>query len=372
MKLRGLRRFVADIEPYSAGKAAEAVQVELGIAEVIKIGSNENPYGPFPGALEAMQRELGKVNLYPDTNFGELRELLGRIYDVSPDQIALSHGAEGMVQTLGRCFIEEGDEVIVPQITYTLYKEISRLMGATIVSAPMEGYTVDLDRIVQAVSPKTKLVWLANPNNPTGTIFNKNRFEAFLSALPAQTWVIMDEAYREFAAPGQLPDVISLVNQGFQVISLRTFSKVYGLAGVRLGYTIAHPEMIRIINTVSEPFNANRPGIAGAMAVLTSDRDAVQASLNKIVKVRKRMESALRAMDVDVVASSANFVFFETEFDAEGVSQELLENAIIVRPCDVWGCTRAIRVTVGTARQVDRFLNAMEAILRNLRRTVKS
>ena len=276
----------------------------------------------------------------------------------------MSHGAEGMLQTLGKCFIEEGDEVILPSVTYGLYKEISKLMGGILVEVPMKNSTADLAGIINAITSNTKLIWLANPNNPTGTIFPKAQLTDLLEAIPKQAWVVLDEAYAEFAPPEELPDRVALINAGKRLIVTRTFSKAYGLAGARLGYAIAHPEMITVIDTVSEPFNANRVALAGAVSVLTEDQEAYHDALAHIIRDRQRMENILSEMGMQVVPSRANFVFFETPYDAQRLSRSLLLKGFIVRPCHFWGLSKTLRVSIGTTEQMDRFIDIFHEVLK--------
>ena len=366
MEIRGLRKPVLTVEPYSAGKSIEEVKRELGLTDVIKIASNENNYAPFPRVLKAMERELLNLNRYTDITFKEIKELLGNLYGVAPQSIAVAHGTESMFQTLVRSFIEYGDEILMPSVTYGLYKEISKLMGGMVIQTPMNDYTSDLKAMVKAITSRTKLVWLANPNNPTGTIFPKEHLSELLDALPEQAWVILDEAYAEFAEADDLPEWPRLIHGERNVIVTRTFSKAYGLAGARLGYAAAHPDMITVIDTVSEPFNANRIGLAGAISVLTEAQEEYRAALTNIVRDRQRVSEVLRELGMQVVPSSTNFIFFETPYNAQQLAWELLQKGIIVRPCVFWGHPNALRVTIGTSEQMDRFLFEFQDVLKNL------
>jgi len=367
MKIPGLRKAVLGMEPYVPGKTIEEVQRDLGLETIVKLGSNENPYGPFPNALEAMRRELANANRYPDIAFEEIKGLISSRMGLGPENIAISHGAEGMLQAMVKCFLEPGDEVLLPSATYGLYREISKLMGATVTAVPMRDFSVDMDSMCEAVSKHTRLVWLCNPNNPTGTLMGRGELEKLLETLPETAWVVLDEAYAEFADPAALPDRARLINEGANLVSVRTFSKAWGLAGVRLGYGAARPEMITAIDTVSEPFNANRVGIAGGIATLTKDLPAAEAAIGKIIGDRHRMEDALTDMGCTVVPSSTNFVFFETPCPCVPLSQELLHRGVIVRSCDIWGYDRAVRVTVGTEKETDFFLETLDRTLRELK-----
>ncbi|MDK2823128.1 MAG: histidinol-phosphate aminotransferase [Clostridia bacterium] len=364
MNIKGLRRGVMTVNPYVPGKTIEEVKREKGLKEVIKLGSNENAYAPFPGALEAMQQELTRLNCYPDITFVEIKELLSKRYGLTVQHFAISHGAEGMLQNIGKCFIEDGDEVIIPHPTYGLYSEISKLMGARVIETPLnDKYVIDLEAIKKALTPKTKLIWLCNPNNPTGTIFDKNDFNDLLGQLPDNTWIILDEAYAEFAERTKLPEIIEAVQKGKSVIAIRTFSKAFGLAGARIGYAISSPEMITVIDTVSEPFNANRVGLAGATATLKKDHEYYQQSLKTILNDRKRVISELSSLGFEVIPSETNFVFFSTPYDCQELANFLLEYGIIVRPCSSWGLPNSIRVTIGTTDECNKFISTLKHIL---------
>ena len=365
MTVKGLRPEVLSMETYVPGKTVEEVRRELGLQKIVKLGSNENPYAPFPASLEAMRSEVGNANRYPDIAFEEIKELLAGIQGVGPENIAISHGAEGMLQAMGKCFIGPGDEVLLPSATYGLYKEISRLMGARIIEIPMDDRrSIDMEGLRGAVSGRTRLIWLCNPNNPTGTVFDPGSLGSILDIIPDCAWVVLDEAYAEFAPPEDLPDRSRLILEGKNLISVRTFSKAYGLAGARLGYGIAREEVITAIDTVSEPFNANRLGIAAGVAVLTKDREACESARLLIVSERERVSRQLGMMGLEVVPSRANFIFFETPRFADEVAGDLLRRGIIVRPCGGWGYERAIRVTVGTEEENNFFLEALEETLK--------
>lgn len=369
MSLKGVRKAVLDVEPYVPGKTTEEVICEKGLTSVVKLGSNENPYGPFPSALEAMKDELVRLNTYPDVSFGEIKKAISGLYGLEAANVCISHGAEGMLQTLARTFIEKGDRILLPGATYSLYREISKLMGADIVDVPMkDSFYIDMEALIEALTPETRLIWLNNPNNPTGTIFDSTLLEKLLDKIPESCWVVLDEAYAEFADPLKMPDTGALIRAGYNVISVRTFSKAYGLAGARIGYALCREEMAVIIDTVSEPFNANRVGIAGALATLRKDREASLSAIQKIKDERRRIIDSLSEMGLDPLPSETNFVFFSTPFSAKDLSEALLEKGVIVRPCSGWGYSRSIRVTVGTPEENSVFLCSITSALDEMRK----
>jgi histidinol-phosphate aminotransferase len=367
MVLKGIRKEVANVNPYIAGKTIDEVKEAYGLEEIIKLGSNENAYGPFKHAKQAMIDEINQIFMYPDKTYEMLKIMLAEKFGVSPKQLALSHGAGGMLETLARTFIEKGDEVIIPDQTYGLYREITKLMGGEIVSVGVDhNYRIDIVQMIEKITPKTKLIWLCNPNNPTGTVIAKEDFSRLLGHLNPYTWVVLDEAYAEFAAPNALPDALAQIEGGQNIIIVRTFSKAYALAGARVGYAMASPEMIKIIETVAEPFNANRIGLAGAIAALKDDQLEYQTSLAAILDDRAMLTEALGAMGIECVESHANFVFCRTPYDADQLAEQLLLKGIIIRPCAGWGYPDAFRVTVGTHYENVQFLKKLKAVMKAL------
>lgn len=368
MSIPGVRKAVSKVHPYVGGKTVEEVRRELGLDRVVKLGSNENPYGPYPGAFAAMRDALSRVNSYPEATFVELKRVIAAIYGLGPENIAIAHGAGGMLETLARTFLEKDDEVIMPRQTYGLYREISRLMGAEVREFDLdEAYTIDLDRALELITEKTKLFWLCNPNNPTGTVFDAQRFEELLDAMPRTGWIVLDEAYAEFAAESLLPEAQKALGEGRQIVVVRTFSKAYGLAGARLGYALASPEMIRTIDTVAEPFNANRVGIAGARATLEEDEGPYTEALEAILSERARLEAEVASLNCAVVPTQTNFIFFglpeDLGVDAASVSEALLRRGVIVRSAAGWGFPRHLRVTVGRPEENEFFLEQLREAL---------
>jgi len=364
--LPGVRPTITDVHAYESGKTIEEVRRELGLDRIVKLGSNENPFAPFPEAIEAMHAALPLIHTYPESSFVELRELIGDLYGLTADHIAIAHGAGGMLETIARMFIQSGDEVVIPGETYGLYREISRFMGGEIVPVPLNGeYRIDIDAIIAAITERTKIVWLCNPNNPTSTVASGS-IEALLQALPAEGWLVLDEAYAEFTDPGLLPDWRPLLDGGHRIIVVRTFSKAYGLAGARMGYACAAPATIRSIDTVAEPFNANRIGIAGAIATLRHGIGSVTDGIARIRSERERLTAALAAIGCTVAPSQTNFLFFalpDTAPSADVVVDALLHRGVIVRSASGWGFRRHIRVSIGTPEENAFFLAQFKEVL---------
>lgn len=361
--VHGIRKQAFDCEKYVSGKSMDDVMAEYGLTDVIKLGSNENQYGPYPAAMEAMQAELGRINIYPEKNYIKLKDLLGAKLGVDGSWISLGHGAGNVLDSVAKTLLEDGDEVIVPKQSYRLYREISKIMGAKVIDVPLnENYTIDLKDFQAAITEKTKIIWICNPNNPTGSVIDKDLLDDFIDAMPENCWLVMDEAYAEFCDPALLPDMMRYIKAGKNVIYIHTFSKYYGLAGGRIGYLVANPEFVNWYDTVSEPFNANRIGLAGAVALLEHPEDCKKYG-DIMVQDREWLNQELTAMGCTVFPSQANFVFFSTPYDAAELGEKLLRKGVIVRPCGGWGYDKHLRVSIGTTEQNKKFLKELKAAM---------
>lgn len=364
--IQGIRRAAYNTTKYVPGKTTDAVIMEYGIPtdKVVKLGSNENNYAPFPSVLKIMREELNRANIYPEKNYVRLKELLAKKLGLTPEWIALGHGAGNVLDTVAKTFLEEGDEVIIPRQSYGLYKDISTIMGAKVIFTELdENYCIDLEAIKDSITDKTKLVWLCNPNNPTGTVFDKSKLDDLINAMPSNGWIVIDEAYREFADQKLVPETIDLVKSNKNILCVRTFSKYYGLAGQRIGYLVAKPEVVEFYDTVSEPFNANRVGLAGAVQILESKCCEADAFLHKMIEDREWLTSSLRQIGCKVNKSHTNFLFIGVPCDAAKLNEELLKQGVIVRPCKGWGFNDHIRVSIGTHKENEEFLESMKQAL---------
>ncbi len=368
MSVPGIREEILKAQAYVAGKTIEEVQREYGLESVIKLGSNENPYAPFPAARAAMIEEIDRIHEYPDASFRDLRANIGARFGRDASSVAIGHGAGGILETLAATFLRTGDEVILPTQSYGLYREISKVAGATVKEVSLnEQFTIDPDAMRAALTGKTRIVWLCNPNNPTGTVVDVAAYERLRDALPPTAWLVVDEAYAEFAAEENLPATAQDLDD-HNVVIVRTFSKAFGLAGGRIGYAVARPDLVRVIDTVSEPFNANRIGIAGARACLTDDWPNVQAALKRLQASRTRLERELSARGLEVTTTHTNFVFFEVGVDADALAEAMLRRGVIVRSASAWGYPAHLRVTMGTEAQNDVFLSTLDSALDEIRK----
>ncbi|MFK2827256.1 histidinol-phosphate transaminase [Bacillus sp. B190/17] len=360
------RRSATKLKAYIPGKAIEDVKKELGLEEIIRLASNENPFGPSPKAVEAMQQAVLDSQLYPEATCSELRKKLGSLYDIDSDQIIVGNGADNVITLIGSAYINPGDEVIYCTPTFPAYRTITLLMEGTPVEIPVdENYTFDLQAILSAINDKTKLIFICNPNNPTGTIVEEDQLEAFLKQVPPHVVVVLDEAYAEFIGREGYHTGPDFVKAGYPVIFVRTFSKLYGLAGTRIGYAAGSKEHIAPIQAVREPFAANRIANAGAVAAL-DDEEYKNKTIQENKQEMKKLIKELQALGYDVAESHANFLFVDLKEDAVQLFEALMKEGILIRPCIAWGLGTHARITIGSAQQNEHLLQALRKVSQKL------
>ncbi|HEY9247773.1 MAG TPA: histidinol-phosphate transaminase [Rariglobus sp.] len=347
---------------YEPGKPIEDVARELGLdpATIIKLASNENPFGPSPLAKAAAVRALDQGELYPDGGCVALRGKLARVYGLDASQFVIGNGSNELIELLGHVFLRPGDEVVMGNPSFAVYKLVALLFGAKPVEVPLVRHTHDLAALAAAVTPRTKLIFLPSPNNPMGTANTEADLLAFARALPEHVVFAYDEAYAEFL--DNPPDLRPLIREGRKVVCLRTFSKIYGLASLRVGYGYAAPELAALLNRVRQPFNANAIGQAAAIAAL-DDRAFVTACVRENRAGLVQLEAGLRALGLEIVPSVANFMLVRVG-DGARVFVELQKRGVIVRPMRPYGMPEWLRVTVGTPAQNERFLTTLASVLR--------
>ncbi|MFH1847784.1 MAG: histidinol-phosphate transaminase [Candidatus Omnitrophota bacterium] len=356
------RKNILDITPYEPGKPIEEVQRELGLKEVIKMASNENPFGPSPKAIDAMAKRLKDVNRYPDASCYYLKERLARQWCVKPSNLIVGNGSDELIILALKAFLNEGEEVIIADTTFLIYRIASQVSGAKIITVPMKDFRYDLKAIKKMVTDKTKIVFIANPDNPTGTYVTKLEVGEFMDGLPEGLLVFFDEAYYEFGSlEKDYPDTLKFINKG-NVITTRTFSKAYGLSGLRVGYGISSPEVIDFMNRVREPFNVNLLAQAGALAAL-DDSSFLMKTLEGTKRGREFLCSEFKRLSLDYVPSAANFVLVDIKKDSWEAFKHFLEQGVIVRDMKAWGLNTHIRVTVGTQEQNKRFVEILRTII---------
>ena len=344
---------------YEPGKPIEYVARELGLdpAGIIKLASNENPFGPSPRALAAAQHALEQGELYPDGGCFELRQKLAAARGLNADQFVIGNGSNEIIELLGHAFLGAGDEVVMGAPAFVVYKLVTLLFGAKAVEVPLRDWRHDLAAIAAAVTPRTKLVYVCSPNNPTGTANSDADVIAFIRALPDHVVAVFDEAYAEFLE--NPPDLRPLIREGRKLVCLRTFSKIYGLASLRIGYGYASADVCALLNRVRQPFNVNAIAQAAAIAALDDHAFATRCARENRAGLAQ-LEAGCRRLGLNFVPSVANFMLIHVG-DGLRVFDALQRRGVIVRPVKSYGLPEWIRVTVGTREQNERFLAELEA-----------
>lgn len=352
------RKSVLNIKPYVPGKPIEEVQREFGIKDIIKLASNENPLGPSKLAVKAMSKKLKDVNLYPESGAFYLRSALAKKLKINENMLIFGNGSNEILNMIAGAFVEPGDEVVFSELSFVVYPIATDMAGGTAIKVPHKDFRHDIEGFISRLTDKTKLVYLCNPNNPTGTIITKQELEKLMDAVRPDTIVALDEAYFEFVGDKNYPDGIKYLAKYPNLIVLRTFAKIYGLAGIRIGYAAADPDIIQIIERIRPPFNANLVAQAGAEAAL-KDKKHVSATVKMNNAGRKYLYRELAKLGVKCVPSQANFIF--AEFDRKGadVFNALLKKGVIIRP----QAGNYARITIGTMKQNQKLIKALNGIL---------
>jgi histidinol-phosphate aminotransferase len=356
--------YVASLTPYIPGKPIEEVEREYGVSDVAKLASNENALGPSPKAVEAAREACGQVHLYPDGSAFNLRNALAAKLGVTPAEVFVGNGSNELIELLVRTFVLDGEEVLTSAQTFIAYKLAATAQGRTLVEAPMKArFHYDLDALKKLLGRKTKLVFLANPDNPTGTWFTEKELVPFLDAAPKDTLVVLDEAYVEFVdAPG-FQDSLALRRKYPNLVVLRTFSKIYGLAGMRLGYGLARPDLVEYIDRVRAPFNVNLVAQAAGVAALGDDAH-LERSRALVGTERPLLAEGLAALGATVIQSQGNFILADFPGrPAKVLFEELLREGVVVRPMGGYGFPTAQRITVGLRRENEKCLAALRKVL---------
>ena len=355
------RKDILKIKPYIPGKPIEELKRELGLKSAIKLASNENALGPSVKAVQAIKRAVGQINRYPDGGCFYLRAKLARKLKVKPGNLVFGCGSDEIIVLAIRAFAETKDEVIIAKPTFLVYELAAKVAGVKIKLVPLRDFRYDLRAIKKAITPKTKLIFIANPDNPCGTYVNKKEVAEFMRGLPKKVIVYFDEAYYELADKRDFPDTLKYIKTR-NVIVARTFSKAYGLSGLRIGYGIANPKLINYLDKVREPFNVNSLAQVGALAALD---DAVHLRrTRKLLKEGKAyLYKNLQKLGFSFVKSATNFILINAGRQAQGIYRKLLKRGVIVRNMRVWGMSDFIRVTVGTMAENRKFIRVLEKII---------
>ena len=353
---------ICRLKPYSPGKPIEEVEREFGITDIVKLASNENPLGPSPKAVEAMKKALEKVALYPDGSCFYLIKALANHWGVDEKELILGNGSDELIHYIGVTFLSPGDEVIQAETTFVRYESASVLNNCNCVMVPLRDFTHDHEAMADRITDRTRLIFVANPNNPTGTSVTQKAVEKFMARLPERVIVVFDEAYKEYVESPDFPDMYAYVRQGANVIILRTFSKIYGLAGLRIGYGIARPEIIQCLNQVREPFNVNSIAQVGALASI-GDAEQVERSRRVNSEGKRYLYREFEAMRLPYAPSEANFIWVDIKRECRPVFTELLKRGVIVRTGDIFGYPTFFRVTIGTEAENQRFIRTLREVL---------
>ena len=349
---------IRSLSPYVPGKPIDELQRELGLARVIKLASNENPLGPSPKALAALSGSQNTLHRYPDGGAYQLRQALAERWKVAGEQLILGNGSDEILGLLARTFLTPGDEAVMADHTFVIYKLEVTAVHAQPVIVPLVNWTHDLDAMAKAITPRTRLLFVCNPNNPTGTMVSADAVKRFMTQVPEDIIVVFDEAYYEYVQDPAYPDTLAYVRQGRNAIVLRTFSKIYGLAGLRIGYGISTPEIIDLLNRVRPPFNANSLAQQAALAALGDDEHVAKSRLVNAAGM-EQVGAGLRSLGLIPIPSEANFVYFDCKRDGRQVFDALLREGVIVRHLN----GTMLRVTIGQPEENTAFLQALQKVL---------
>jgi histidinol-phosphate aminotransferase len=355
--------YIRAIAPYQGGKPISELAREMGLneADIIKLASNENPLGISPKAQMAIDEAVHDIARYPDGNSFELRKAVAEKFGVAHNQIVFGNGSNDILELAARAFLHAGCEAIYSQHAFAVYPLVTQAVGATGVVVPAKDYAHDLDGFLKAITPKTKLIFIANPNNPTGTLLTKDALRAFIHAVPRQVLIVLDEAYDEYLGATNKSEAISWLGEFDNLIISRTFSKAYGLAGLRIGFGLMHADVADMLNRVRQPFNVNSIAQAAAVASLADD-DFVARSYALNQAGMAQLTQGFNKLGLEYIVSYANFVSFKVE-NAAQVNQQLLQNGVIVRPIANYEMPEYLRVSIGLFSENARFLTVLEEIL---------
>jgi histidinol-phosphate aminotransferase len=363
---------VRGLKPYQPGKPVSELERELGISNIIKLASNENPLGPSPRAIEAVRRELTEATRYPDASGFGLKAALAARHGVEPECITLGNGSNDVLVLMAEAFLHESQEAVYSQYAFAVYPIAVQTVGATARVAPARSADEpdqplghDLAAMMALIGERTRLVYIANPNNPTGTSLRAGELREFVAAVPTETLVVVDQAYADYIDDPEYPDCVDWLEECPNLVVSRTFSKAYGLAALRIGYTVSTPGIAEMLNRIRQPFNVNSLALAAASAVLEDEEYLARSVRTNRIELR-RLEAAFEERGLRYVPSAGNFVLLDLERAAQPVFEALLHEGVIVRPVANYGLPRHLRVSVGTPEENGRFLEALDGLPREL------
>jgi histidinol-phosphate aminotransferase len=357
-----IKKSILGLIPYPPGKPIEELTREYGIHNVIKLASNENPIGPSPLALKAIRQVLSQLHRYPDGSGYYLKQSLSRLLGLAPEQILLGNGSNEIIELALKTFLKPGYEVISPVPSFLVYEKAVQAMDGKNILVPLKRFRIDLESIRSRIGPRTQIIIINNPNNPTGTIIRKKEWERFLSDVPDRILILLDEAYIDFVEEPDCPNGLNYINTEKNLIVFRTFSKAYGLAGLRIGFGLARPELVDYINRVRQPFNVNSLAQAGALGAL-KDQAFYEKTRSLVRAGKKAIESGLTGMGLFYVPSQTNFILIKVPQKAQMVYEAMLKKGVIIRSMKSYGLDEYIRVNIGLPEENRRFLRALKQVL---------
>ena len=358
-----MRPHLKDVRPYVPGKPIEELRRERNITgEIAKLASNENPYAPVAEVIHAIEEELEQLNRYPNSGSYYLCAELSRFLDVEPGQIFVGNGSNEIIDLLVRAFINPTYEIVYPFPSFIVYPIVAQLMGIKAVEVPLDDYRLDLVAMKQAITPRTKIIFICNPNNPTGTYVTKEEVDRFLDGLRPDIIIAFDEAYYEYVVADDFPNTLELLKSHPNLIIFRTFSKIHSLSGLRVGYSISHPELVTCLHMVRQPFNVNRIAQAAARAALKYF-DKTKERIHENREEMKKVRDGLIDIGFEVPPSQTNFLLALTPDGAGGLIEKLMNRGIIVRDMSPFGLVGAMRVSIGTSEENDRFIKTVRELM---------
>ncbi|MEM7407130.1 MAG: histidinol-phosphate transaminase [Pseudomonadota bacterium] len=353
---------IQSLAPYEPGKPIEELERELGLTDVIKLASNENPLGAGSLALAAATARLGEMERYPDGSGYQLKQALSRHHGLPESMITLGNGSNEVLDIVARVFAGPGDEIVFSAHCFVVYPIVTRIIGATPVQVPARAYGHDIEAMSAAITPATRLVFIANPNNPTGTWTEPAALKGLLDRAPRDCVIVVDEAYFEYAEGDSYPDATKWLGEYPNLVVTRTFSKAHGLASMRIGYALSHPAVADLMNRVRQPFNVNDPSMFAALAAL-EDRAHIERSVSMNRDGMQMLADGFDRLGLDYIPSIANFLTFDTGGNGAETYEALLRRGVIVRPIGGYGLPAHLRVTIGTEAENRRFLDALDVVL---------
>lgn len=353
---------VKSLAPYQAGKPIEELERELGISNIIKLASNENPFGFPESAKQAIINQLDDLTRYPDANGFELKAAISKKFGLNANQITLGNGSNNLLELFAHTFASDKDEIIYSQYAFIVYPLVTKAINAVAREIPAKNWGHDLEAFLTAINEKTKLIFIANPNNPTGNFLTETEIDAFLAKVPSHILVVLDEAYTEFTAKEERVDSFGLLNKHPNLIVSRSLSKAYGLAGLRIGYAVSNAEIADLLNRVRQPFNCNSLALVSAIAVMNDDEFVKKVAKNNRLEMA-RYEAFCQANGLEYIPSKGNFITIDFKRPAAAIYDALLREGVIVRPIAGYGMPNHLRISIGLPEENDRFFSALLKVL---------